>query len=214
MANFDIFITHVPSNTTISFQPFLTSFSDNFKSDWNQSYVMGRMDSIPTFKRTTRVINMGFDVPAASAADGGQNLENAKKLAKFLYPVYKQVKIAEQQKTQNIDENNIPTPGVTDPKTEKLFQKLAAASTLEEQLNLRPFARTMASSPILAMKFNNLVSGPNNKNLYGYLDGFNFKPDIEAGFFTVCESGELIPKAFSVDLTFNVIHTEPLGWTF
>lgn len=212
MASFDIFITHVPSNTTISFRPFLTSFSDNFKSDWNQSYVMGRMDSIPTFKRTTRVINMAFDVPADNVDQGRVQLNNAGKLAKFLYPVYKQVEIQRVGSKTAPDENSIPTPGITNPQQKKLFQKLAAASTLEEQLNLRPFLRTMSSSPIIAINFSNLVSGPNGLRLFGFLEGFNFKPDIEAGFFTECDTGNLIPKAFSVDLTFNVIHTEPLGW--
>jgi len=210
MAQFDIFITHVPSNTQISFKPFLTAFSDNFKSDWNQSYVMGRMDSIPTFKRTTRVINISFDVPASSVEEGRSNLESSRQLAKFLYPVYKEYPVNGPSQSI-IDEKNVSADGIENQKLQQLYQKQAVINTLESQLELRPVA-IMSSGPILAMKFANLVATSTNEKLYGYLDGFIFKPDREAGFFVECQSNELIPKSFSIDLTFNVIHTEPLGW--
>lgn len=202
-----IIIKHIPSGTTVSFLPFLTAFSDNFKSDWNQSFVMGRMDSIPTFKRTTRVINMSFDVPAASAVEAIQNLEDARKLANILYPVYKE--IGGQAPAPTSRESAIPTPGYEDTQ-QKILQKQAEIRTLEAQLQARPVT-VMSSSPIVSIEFSNLVQDAEGKALYGFLDGFNFKPDIEVGYFTD-KCNELYPKSFSVDLTFNVIHTQLTGW--
>jgi hypothetical protein len=37
-----ITIKHVPTNKEVAFLPYLTNFSDSFKSDWQQNYVIGR----------------------------------------------------------------------------------------------------------------------------------------------------------------------------
>ena len=48
----------------VAFKAFLTSFSQNFQSSWNQESVYGRIDPIATFDNTTRTINVAWDIPA------------------------------------------------------------------------------------------------------------------------------------------------------
>ena len=86
--NYVIYITHVPTNNTVNFPAFLTSFTDTFTSDWDSTSVMGRMDPIYTFKQTSRSINISFVVPSADEKEAKENLKNVRELTKYLYPTY------------------------------------------------------------------------------------------------------------------------------
>ena len=61
---------HVPSGATTYFMAFVTDFSDQFTSEWNEENIYGRMDPIATFQRTGRKITVGWDVPADSYDTG------------------------------------------------------------------------------------------------------------------------------------------------
>jgi len=76
------------SKNYISFIAFLTSFTQNFASSWNQEEVMGRMDPIATFKNTKRTISIGWDIPAGSESVAKENLARCNKLTALLYPSY------------------------------------------------------------------------------------------------------------------------------
>jgi hypothetical protein len=76
---------HIP---TVSFKAFLTSFSDDYKSNWNLETVMGRMDPLPTFTNTTRTITVDWDVPAATPSEARQNFQRVQSLNGMLYPSY------------------------------------------------------------------------------------------------------------------------------
>ena len=47
---------HIPTGQTLRFKAFLTTFTDQYSSEWEESPVFGRMDAIQTFKGTTRSI--------------------------------------------------------------------------------------------------------------------------------------------------------------
>lgn len=95
----------------------------------------------------------------------------------------------------------------------------------------------IGSPPMFKIKFANLIANttkdvssddPLESGLLGWIDGFNFKPELESGFFSEDDSlteayqniseqinytpfNMLYPKLFKVSLVFNVIHEHPLG---
>ena len=92
---------------------------------------------------------------------------------------------------------------------------------------------TLKAAPLLALKWTNLISSPNNKEqkLIGYINGgVSYAPDMGEGGFL---SGEIvdwardnrplkeremkairnyIPKRVSLNFTFTVLHTHLVGW--
>lgn len=98
-------------------------------------------------------------------------------------------------------------------------------------------ASILSSPPLFRVKFANLVynaskestkatEGAVKNGLLGYLDGFDFKPQLDSGFFiNNLESlkindvdvdlkpklGNIYPKLLKASVNFNVIHEHPLG---
>lgn len=50
-----------------------------------------------------------------------------------------------------------------------------------------------------------------SSGLLGYVDGFDYKPELDAGVVDDI-AGQIFPKEVSCGITFNVLHTHPLGW--
>ena len=75
----------------VSFKAFITEFSDNYESNWNDEEVYGRMDPISTFQGTRRTINFSFDVVAEGLAAARENQYKSSQLVSMLYPVYEQI---------------------------------------------------------------------------------------------------------------------------
>lgn len=198
------------SGENIEFEPYIKKIDDSFKSDWNQQHVLGRMDPVATFQRTRRTINLSFDVPASTPEEAQGNRQKMKKLATFLYPAYQTIEgvkiknISEQPDTAN------STAAQEDAKDKNSSKKLATNKTRDVNI--------MASSPILYIKFANLICDPQNRPLYGFVDSFVINPYEDMGYFIGNtkdnETTEYWPKAYSVVLNFNVIHTQELGWNF
>mgnify|MGYP005825482849 CR=1 FL=1 len=76
------------SEDPVVFRAFLTSFSDKYASNWNETPVFARMDPIYTYQNTTRVISFGIDVPAYGILEARDNLEKFSKLVRMIYPTY------------------------------------------------------------------------------------------------------------------------------
>tara|TARA_R110002110_G_scaffold178452_4_gene383485 strand:+ start:758 stop:1549 length:792 start_codon:yes stop_codon:yes gene_type:complete len=96
---------------------------------------------------------------------------------------------------------------------------------------------TISSSPLVKIKFGNLIidaSAGNNfpyvsdsdsgkesalpeaitakaSGLLGFIDGLTFSPDLESGFFD-SRPGYLIPQTIKLSCNFHVLHTHKLGW--
>ena len=79
---------HLASKLEINFKAFVTSYGENFSSDYNFENVFGRNDPIATFKQTTRRINISWSIPAASLEEAKTNLARCNRLAQFMYPAY------------------------------------------------------------------------------------------------------------------------------
>jgi len=85
---FTIKFKHIPTKESTTFEGWVTTFADNFSSQWNEVPVYGRMDPLSTFTRTSRKIQLAFDVPSDNAEVAQKNLERVNKLITFLYPLY------------------------------------------------------------------------------------------------------------------------------
>jgi hypothetical protein len=73
--------------------------------------------------------------------------------------------------------------------------------------------RTIKAPPLLRVKFVNMIqsAGAAGGALLGCIEGVNFEPDKEMGYF-VERSGELYPKKFNISFNFVPQHESPLGW--
>lgn len=80
--------THIPSGRVARFIGALTDYKDAFSSEWNSEPVYGRMDPIPTFKNTGRLISISWTILNESAQIGKDNMREVTKLINFLYPNY------------------------------------------------------------------------------------------------------------------------------
>ena len=83
-----ITIEGIIQEDSVDFYAFITSFSDNMTSNWNEEPVYGRVDPIGTFQSTTRKISLAFDIPAKNLDEAKSNLENINKVKRFMYPAY------------------------------------------------------------------------------------------------------------------------------
>ena len=81
-------IYHIPTGLSVQFKALLTNFDDAYTSEWNSEAVFGRMDSLQTYKRTSRTISIGFDVVAYSKQEAQDNARRLSSLIQFLYPAY------------------------------------------------------------------------------------------------------------------------------
>lgn len=72
----------------------------------------------------------------------------------------------------------------------------------------------MRTPPLFRIKLANLIqSAATSQGLLGYIDNFNFKPDIASGFIdlSINNSRTLAPKLYKVNFNFFVIHEHALG---
>ena len=72
--------------------------------------------------------------------------------------------------------------------------------------------RTIKAPPLLRVRFVNMVQSANgNGSLLGCIEGLDFSPNKEAGYFVEL-TGELFPKHFNLSFRFTPQHESPLGW--
>jgi len=78
------------SNLNVTFPAYLTSFSDNMTSNWNEEQVYGRPDPIGNYQSTQRKISIAFDLPAADGDVAKAYLQRIQKVKQMMYPAYSQ----------------------------------------------------------------------------------------------------------------------------
>ncbi len=181
---FRIFLEHIPTQEKISFDSWLTAFTDDFNSEWNNQPVYGRMDDLYTFGKTSRNITIAFDVVAADAQEAYNNQFRLNRLTQFLYPVYSESVAA--------------------------YSSEAAAASYSNKRS----SQVLLAAPLLRMKFNGLVQNSLDRTaLVGFLRGFTYSPNIEQGqFFTADKELDMVYQTHQVSLTFVVLHTHLTGW--
>lgn len=76
---------------------------------------------------------------------------------------------------------------------------------------------TISSPPMFRVRFANLIKNINNlddektlkSGLLCFMEGFDFQPVVENGFFIQDEN--VLPKLVTASMTLNIIHEHPLG---
>lgn len=181
----ELVIESMIATKKVTFAAFLTNLSQDFKSTWNSENVYGRMDPIVSFQNTTRTIQVGFNVPAASVDEAIKNQQKFSSLAQMLYPAY--LKSPGLEDTTDPDTGAVVAEGIEGPKT-------------------------MAKSPLVRVKFGNLIRAQDGKSgLLGYLDGISFKPTLALGMFAEGD-GNFYAKNFELTFTLTVLHEDNLGF--
>ena len=176
---------HLPSSYFVAFKAYLENFTDDYTSQWKEENVYGRMDPIATFERTSRQINCAFKVVASSVQEAEQNMRRISLLLQMLYPSYE---------------------------TAEGKGAVIGLRKKEEPIS------TIKGSPLFKVKFLNWISNSNeagaasaeDSGLLGYIGGFAFTPNLDAGAFQV--GTDLYPKYVDLSFKLNVIHEHSLGW--
>ena len=79
---------HASSRQTVKFYGIITNVQDSFKSSWTEQTAYGRVDPIPTWQSTQRVISLGFTVLSEDDDVGNLNMRDISRLVNMLYPTY------------------------------------------------------------------------------------------------------------------------------
>lgn len=174
---------HVPSEYFVAFKAYLTNFTDDYSTNWESEQVYGRMDPIVTYKNTNRKINCAFQIVGSSVQEAEQNMRRFSVLTQMMYPSYE------------------------------------SAASDGEQTDDGANLATIKNGPLFKVKFLNWIQnssvpnsvGAEESGLLGWIGGFSFAPDLDAGTYQV--GMDLYPKYYNVSFDFNVIHEHKLGWT-
>jgi len=187
---FKIFIRHVPTDNEVFFDGWVTSFSDNYTSQWNEEMVYGRMDPLSTFQGTRRNISIAFDVVSDSKTACLANMMMVRELTQFLYPMYTGGGAHTGQNQQNVLKAG--------PLLAMRWTNLISSPNNEGQRLIGYINGGLNYAP--------------DMNEGGFLAG-----EIEPGASYESGGGTGIrnyyPKKFSLSLTFTVIHTHLMGWS-
>ena len=166
------------------FTPFVTSFSDNWSSDWSAEHVFGRSDPIYQWKSTGRSISLGFKVPAGSFREAYVNMCNVSKLSRMLYPYYADGRVS-----------------------------LATAVGKAPLVRLRWANLIMNSqdadwNPGIGAGEDSSYNG-----LLGVIRSLSITPDLEEGMIEGPGENSYYPKLWNVSVDFGVLHENILGFS-
>jgi hypothetical protein len=191
-----LYFFHVATGLSSQFKAFLTSYDDNFSSEWSSERVYGRMDPIHTFQGTQRTISLAWDVPSRDFTEAQKNFTNAQAMYSMLYPAYRPV-------GKSSGSGIITSP----PLVKMKFANLIFDASADYEVQ---FA-SVDKEGQLTTKEGKKVNPAKTAGLLGWFKDLSFAPDLEAGFFDE-KPGFLIPQTIKLNCTFNVLHQHPLGW--
>ena len=205
---FTIFLKHLPSGQKVSFEGWVTEFSDQFNSNWQTTSVYGRMDPLPAFEGTQRTISMGFDVVSDNINDAVQNLKNINTLIEFLYPMYA------SGKRQRTVQNTLKAAPLLGLKWTNLVNNAAASEYLYGYINGGiNYTPDMGEGGFVIRKQLGQASAAVEDQIVP--DGLNpteGSPPPKVTRQSIIREDSYIPKKISLSFTFNVLHTHLPGW--
>ena len=224
-SGFVIHFVHVPTRQTCHFKAMLTAWEDTFKQDWNSYETVGRMDPIRTYKRTSRIISFSIEIPSYDIKEAAHNFEEIQKLIQMSYPTF-------NTNTTTGQPVNNPTPA--NGEASQKAQRAKDSSIFSQQTGVTgpKIVSHMVSPPFFRVKFANWLSDPSidtemqhndaiQSGLYGTIETIKFSPVLDSGFYgpnnlykSQKEASEktLIPSLLKLDIVFNVLHTNELGY--
>jgi hypothetical protein len=222
---FVIHFVQVPTRKTCHFKAMLTAWDDNFKQDWTPYETVGRMDPIRTYKRTTRVISFSLEIPSYDIKEAAHNFSEIQTLIQMCYPTFSVTKAFSSSPNASSQANSSTSNAVSTSKQDSMLT--GQANVVNTNVS------NMISPPFFRIKFSNWLNNPEldpamNMNdavqsgLYGTIDNVKFSPDLSNGFYGPgnlykpmnLEAAEktLIPSLLKLDIVFNVLHTNDLGY--
>jgi len=186
-ANQVIELYHIPSGRSVAFKAYITTFSDQYSSDWNSENVFGRMDPIQTFKSTSRKISLGWDIPAGSFIEAKENLHKASLLLSMLYPEYE-----------------AGSGGATTMTAGPMF-KLKFLNLIQDS--------ELGNSPKATVENTGLLGTIAGLTYEPDFDSGFFQPtNTGIDGVTSADVGKLFPQTIKFSAEFTVLHRHKLGW--
>ena len=182
---FKIHIEHLPTKEKVAFEGWVTNFNDTYTAQWQEEMVYGRMDPLATYQRTGRSISLGFDIPNDSKAVAMKNMANVRKLIKFMYPLYKEGDMAQQNTLQSG-----PLLGLK-------WTNLISSPTNPGEKLIGYINGGISYNPEVA-------DG-------GFILG-ELNADGTAAIGASISMKNYFPKKLSLSFTFTVLHTHLVGW--
>lgn len=76
--------------------------------------------------------------------------------------------------------------------------------------NVFSTANSISRSPLIKMKFANLINSKDDDGLLGYVDGFDHQIEVNMGFFI--DNRKMYPKVIKLSCNFTVLHQHDLGF--
>jgi hypothetical protein len=221
-------------NIQISFFPYDFEFDDSYKPEWGSYEGFGRMDPIMTYKRTTRDVNLSFNVVAENSDMAKINFLNLQTFIKCLYPSYKsvdlsataqilqerrdeiiaQIDTARQQlgeQQQSLVEGNPFEDNDNEQSIE--IENITEIQTAEAQITneiqtMNDFGvEVMNKSPLFQISFMNLLK---QQQFVAAITAFKHKMKFDAADTSFFD-GQAIPGEFSINISFKVLHTDIPG---
>ena len=224
---FTISILHLPTSLDVSFEGWVTQFSDSFTSNWSSTPVYGRQDPLPAFENTQRSITLGFDVVSDSMREAITNLAKINQLIEFLYPMYNKSKRSDQTIL-----NAAPLLGI---KWTNLISNAAQGEYLYGYIQGGvSYAPDMAEGGFIVRKAEGAttveIPGPDGGDkafdvfgsslpLNGPITSYGARAEnlitnknVNDAVTKVKREDSYIPKKVSLSFSFNVLHTHLNGW--
>ncbi len=213
---------HLPTGEIVRFPAFLTDFSQTFNSDWKSTDVYGRMDDIPIFKKTSRTISVGWDVPAWSLRDAEQNMEAVNLLTQMLYPVYDTVQAGEYHGSSDVRFRNF-LKKATPRERQKIIKRTRSVvrdnQTYFQTSGYNLNGGVLKAAPLLKMKLQNLITntrkdlpqGVGISGVVGKISSLSINPVLEVGFFD--PDVFILPKLIRISIGYDVVHGHQVGWS-
>ena len=195
---FKIYITHLPTQKTVSFRGWVTEFSDQFTSNWRTESVYGRMDPLATFENTQRQLNIGFDVVSGDANEAAKQLAKINRLIEFLYPVYSGNALS--------DQNTLRASPLIGLRWSNLVGNPLNGQRLVGYLGGCTYAPDIAMGTFILdhgyseYETRDAEGSSNEEPIYEYVE-------------TDYSGRSAVPKVVSISLNYTVIHTHLVGWS-
>jgi hypothetical protein len=224
---FTISIKHLPTGNRVSFEGWVTEFSDTFNSNWSSTPVYGRMDPLATFEGTQRTITLGFDVVSDGIGTAVQNLENINTFIEFLYPMYDTHLETENggigaRRTRRA-QTTLKAAPLLGVKWTNLFNAADYRSYLYGYIQGGvSYAPAMAEGGFILKKgqgepLDQVLSTEDQiniaKNTFSGDERSLSDPSKISQTKTIqVKKNSYIPKKVSLNFTFNVLHTHLVGW--
>ena len=212
---FTIFIRHLPTSKFVTFEGWITAFSDQFSSNWSPTSVYGRQDPLVAFENTQRSITLEFDVVSDSATQAEKNLDAIANLIKFQYPVYESSERAAQNTLKAAPLIQMKwTNLLSDAKTRDFLTGYLNGVTYGPDITEGGFV--IGRNPRSEVDVNGEVRQGkpiSNPELFASVVSDQAGKDVIISNFDVSNPGKFfIPKKVNIQLTFNVLHTHLTGW--